>query len=465
MSSTAARIAIGDVVSSTAANLARKSLRAMLFGQLKAGASVAVFLIALVGLAWGLGTQGQDKAGSRDAPRMQSPRTAPAAPPVAATAEKPADNQTAVSYRGRVLDPLGNPVTGARLYVVQRDLKQPAGTPVRAISDASGRFRFSIPRSEFDTSYWETPWSFSTVLAQAEGYAFGVANDLGDGRELALQLARDDVPISGRIIDLEGHPVGGVMVKVVAVRIPAKGSLDEWLKLVEELKDPGRNGYPDLVNPMVELPSPTAISPVTTAPDGTFRFEGIGRERIVKLQVEGPTIETRQIDVVSRPGKTVRFPTSPNRQNDEPVTIYGATFEHVAAPTRPIEGVVLDLDTGKPLAGILVHSDRTMTNRGGEWRVQAITNDQGHYRLVGLPRGREGDLVAIPPIDMPPSALEEGRLPGPPARGLTLSARPGGRPGIPLRSDIARRHPSETGGLGDRPGPRPVHRQTGRSPP
>ena len=208
-----------------------------------------------------------------------------------------------MTYRGRVLDPSKRPLPGARVYVVHRNLKQDADTPVRAISDADGRFRFSIPKSDFDSSYMDTPWSFGTILAQADGYAFGVANDLGNGQELVLQLARDDVPISGRIIDLEGQPIAGVTVTVVEVRIPARGSLDDWLKRVEERKDSGRNGYPELVNPMVELPSPTAIAPVRTGPDGRFRIEGAGRERIVNLHVEGPIIETKQIECSPAPAR------------------------------------------------------------------------------------------------------------------------------------------------------------------
>ena len=55
----------------------------------------------------------------------------------------------------------------------------------------------------------------------------------GDGKELTLQLVADDVPVSGRIIDLEGRPVAGVTVKVIDVRVPAKASLDRWLKALE----------------------------------------------------------------------------------------------------------------------------------------------------------------------------------------------------------------------------------------
>ena len=59
----AGRIAVGDMVSTAVAKLARKSLRTMLLSQLKAVAAAAVFLIALVGVAWRVGLAGQGKAG------------------------------------------------------------------------------------------------------------------------------------------------------------------------------------------------------------------------------------------------------------------------------------------------------------------------------------------------------------------------------------------------------------------
>ena len=43
----------------------------------------------------------------------------------------------------------------------------------------------------------------------APGHAFGVANGDGTSKDLTLKLARDDAPIGGRIIDLEGRPVVG----------------------------------------------------------------------------------------------------------------------------------------------------------------------------------------------------------------------------------------------------------------
>ena len=82
------------------------------------------------------------------------------------------------------------------------------------------------------------------------------------------------------------------------------------------------------------------------------------------------------------------------------MTIYGATFEHVAGPTRLIEGIVRDIDTKKPLAGIMVRGERSL-RKTPTGTCRRITDAQGHYRLVGLPRGREGNVRAVAPVDFP----------------------------------------------------------------
>ena len=75
-----------------------------------------------------------------------------------------------------------------------------------------------------------------------------------------------------------------------------------------------------------------------------------------------------------------------------------------------------------------------------ERRVQTITDDQGRYRLVGLPRGRAGDLVAIPPVDIPELLLKKAGAKVPRPEDLPyLRARvavPDGRPDPVLRVDI-----------------------------
>ena len=47
---------------------------------------------------------------------------------------------------------------------------------------------------------------------------------------LTIRLVKDDVPIEGRVLDLEGRPVRGPCVKTTSVYQPTAGDLSGWLK-------------------------------------------------------------------------------------------------------------------------------------------------------------------------------------------------------------------------------------------
>jgi protocatechuate 3,4-dioxygenase beta subunit len=374
----------------------------MMLGQLKAGAAAAVFFVALVGVAWraGLAAQGQARPGR--APRMSKAQAAPAPSPERARAVEPAGTEETITYQGQVLDPDGKPLAGAALDLLNERLEH----PVRATSGADGRFRFEVPKSAFDRSFSNEPWAHATLVARAPGTGFGLANADKDSRELTLRLVRDDVPISGRVIDLQGRPVAGAVVTVLGVGAAPDGRLDDYLKAVQERGELGELEAKFLPLRLDGQPVPPVVPPVRTDADGRFRIAGIGRERVAALQIEGPTIETKAVMARTRPGPAWRVPMRKEDEGPDPedrperISFYGATFDHVAGPTRPIEGLVRDLDTGRPLAGIMVHGAET-PEAGSAENVQAITDAQGRYRLVGLPQGREGHVVAVPPLDFP----------------------------------------------------------------
>ncbi len=394
MSTTAMRIAISEVVSTTAAALVRKSLRAMLLGELKTLVSVAMVLSLLGCITWAVALPGQ--AEGRAGRAMPKQRDVSASVPDKSKTATPDDPKDAITFQGRVVDPGGQPIQSATLYLNSYSLKQPTDLRVRATTRADGRFRFAVSRSDFNTPLNDDPWSPTTILARAVGYAIGVEAVRGDPNEVTVQLVRDGVPIAGRIIDLEGRPVVGVTVKVLNVRATTKRSLGDWLKALAERQE--FNSLDEFLPNQLEGPAvPTFVPSAMSGADGTFRIEGVGEERVATLQIEGPTIETKQFEVRTRRGETIRVPDYKRLTEPDLITIYGASFEHVAGPTRPIEGVVRDQDTGKPLAGIMVRGEHSLGNP--IVYVQSITDANGHYRLVGLPRGREGDIVAVPPCD------------------------------------------------------------------
>jgi hypothetical protein len=90
----------------------------------------------------------------------------------------------------------------------------------------------------------------------------------------------------------------------------------------------------------------------------------------------------------------------PNVRHSTPV--YPAKFQHVAAPTKPVVGVVRDKDSKRPLAGVTIRSSK-LANRS-DWHLEYIsttTDAEGRYRLVGLPKGVGNVIEVIPPRGEP----------------------------------------------------------------
>jgi hypothetical protein len=229
------------------------------------------------------------------------------------------------------------------------------------------------------------------------------------GSGLTLRLAADDVPVNGRIVDLEGRPLGGVTVRVRELWFPER-DLTAWL---EARKKP-RNVYEgQFFRGVTCLGLASLFPPAVTDRAGRFRIKGLGRERIAILTVEGPTIESHHFGVMTRPGKAVTLPDWERRlrpdEREATFPCYGARFDHPAAPCRPVEGVVRARDTGKPLPGVTVAGPRSRT----------ITDKAGRYRLLGLPR-RGGKLVAFPAEGQPYVASSRSVRDRPGAAAFTL---------------------------------------------
>ncbi len=89
---------------------------------------------------------------------------------------------------------------------------------------------------------------------------------------------------------------------------------------------------------------------VTTDAEGRFRLTGIGRDRIVEIKVEGPTIQNATISAITRDVAAISQPKDAFAAR----TLYGATFDHITPPGRALTGVVRDRRTKQPLAGVRV---------------------------------------------------------------------------------------------------------------
>ena len=289
---------------------------------------------------------------------------------------------------GRVLDPDGKPVKGARVY---RVFKEPDSGPERkprllAVSQGGGAFRVRRSSGADDPS---ARW-----LAVAEGFGAALAGAAPAGQALTLRLVRDH-PVTGRIVNLEGKPIKGVIVRPILLGATGKGDLGPWIEAGQGKRLARLDDFlPHQVAAGAGLPG--LPGRLTTDGDGRFRLEGVGRERLVVLAIGGPAVESDLLLVVTRGGKAFRIGDFPHEEGPEHL-VHPAAFQYAAGPPRPVRGTVRDRQTGKPIAGVVIDL--------GVALPRATTKKDGTYRLDSLPGpiARQRGLKSFPAIAIPPS--------------------------------------------------------------
>jgi RNA polymerase sigma factor (sigma-70 family) len=388
--------------STRAAGLVQEGLQAMFLTKVKMATALllAVSLIAGVTALTQRVTAG-DETAKPPTTFVQPPATKEAKPPAAQKAKPPAaDDKDSIAYGGRVLGPDGQPVPDAKLYLTTGVgyLKRPSPSPEYARTGPDGRFAFTVPQATFGENA-----TIVTAAAANHGPGWVEIPAGGTTDDLSLRLV-DDLPITGQIVDLEAKPIGGVTLTVLQINAAPNEDPGPWLAAVK-----GKKGLnPEFAFEQRYLPRFT-VSPspkVTTDAAGRFRLTGIGRNRLARVQLDGPTIASQQLYVLARPGKTIAVPLlDADLQSGTPgvaMTCYPASFRHVAGPTQPVVGVIRDKDTGNALRGVTVQSYLLANNPLGRFElVRTTTDDKGHYRLVGLPKGKGNKILVIPPDDQP----------------------------------------------------------------
>ena len=105
-----------------------------------------------------------------------------------------------ITFAGRVVDPDGRPVRGARLFVVDYDQRtdDPPALKPAAMSAADGRFHFAVDRPPKDRIIRRT------LVAAAEGFGLGLLPVKEAGTPDAEVRLFPDLPVRGRVLNLEG---------------------------------------------------------------------------------------------------------------------------------------------------------------------------------------------------------------------------------------------------------------------
>jgi RNA polymerase sigma factor (sigma-70 family) len=374
---TAARGCLAGVTSTRVAALARGGVPSMFLSR---GKGIAVLLVCAGLLAATAGVLVPRSAVGRERESLSAATQAPGKSDKGQPGQPEGPQQPGerVEVRGRVLGPDGKACAGARLLFVPSGAGEgnKAGPAVETTSGADGRFRLMTARKGLVRG--------RQLVAVAEGHGPDwVEADRLTGGEVIFRLVRD-VTISGRVRDLEGRPVKDVVVHVRDLQATAGDDLSPVLAAW----NPDGNRLSDLLTRYLHQAS-AVIKGARTDAAGRFRLSGVGRDRVVSLRVEGPTIDHRVLYVLCRPDldvKTLPLPQPrPGLGRPTLPALYGLSFEHIARPTRPVAGKVVDRATGKALAGIHVFGRGAGAWWGDEART--VTDAQGHFRLVGMPKG------------------------------------------------------------------------------
>ena len=368
---------------------------------------ISVALLCSGLMAWGASVSPLSRVNehTRVAPTSEAPRAVQ--PP--ALQPDPLDAVGTFLVRGRVLDPDGKPVANAEIFV--RPHTEFGWSPISpafngqkgrvAVSAADGQFRFELDKAASDWPYGnEPPWHKATIAASAPGFgrAWVDAGSLADGGVATLRLVRDDLPIRGRLLDTQGRPVPGVTVRLGRIRAVKEGvDLDAMLADGEVDEGQISASYGD-----DDAAWPGGRNTWTSDIDGRFEIRGVGRDRLGLVHFHGPPVADGYLYVMARsaqtpPGSIPRSKRPPSSMKSDVAQtsslgprLVGATFEYVAGPTKPINGVVRSKRTGMPVEGVIVHGYETATRNS----VSTRTDAEGRFHLVGLPKGGKYGIYA-----------------------------------------------------------------------
>ena len=121
--------------------------------------------------------------------------------------------------------------------------------------------------------------------------------------------------------------------------------------------------------------------------------------------ISGPGIDTTMVKARTRTGEKVVVPHQwRSRANNlaglkpRNETYYGSQFTHVAGPSRPVVGQVVDADTKGPISGVVISAGQQGTFfSGGKPYISTVTDAEGNYRLEGLSVGQRERMHVFPP--------------------------------------------------------------------
>jgi hypothetical protein len=280
----------------------------------------------------------------------------------------------------------------------------------QATSNDDGSFQFTRTVGDFWRNFAKggvaTPLVQAVVLATHESFGAAwvnlkvVAKDgtpaFGGEYPLTLHMVADR-PIQGRLIDEQGGPIAGAVVRVEQLYAVPSGDLSPIIDALHRFDLKPYQGTHPRIWPN-NLAAAMAIPAAATGPDGRFKLTGVGRDRQANLLATGPGMASTQWTVLNRDDAVEvtrairdRWPHKPEsinqrfgkaaRKQDPGVQVYGPSFDLRVDRAHTFSGVVREADTGRPVKGAQVYYSQDGYSGG------ATTDDEGRYRII-----RQDDL-------------------------------------------------------------------------
>ncbi|MES2790828.1 MAG: M56 family metallopeptidase [Planctomycetota bacterium] len=342
------------------------------------------------------------------------------------------DNAKEIEYSGTVLDMDGKPFAGAEIWILlmgrlNDDPSFPGMVKRLTRSGADGKFSFRIHR---------IPRSSPRIIAKAPGYCLDwmplaafennpvdlknrdfhqqrVDKALGAGRfaSRTLKLMREAGPVQGRLVDLKGQPLSGVTVTVRYL-----SSLD-FAMLKQAFEDSAKgfvsqalhqSGARAVALGHAELSQ--LLPPVKTNENGEFSLSGLGPDQIMTVIFTGEHVASVPLYIVGREMENKQLPHISSHPQGAQDVFVGLHFTHTIGPAVPVSGTVTEFQSGKPIANATVFVDRLFEENSHKpntplrmlmQHVYAVTDEQGRYRLLGIPPGTGHVLHVIVPKSEP----------------------------------------------------------------
>jgi protocatechuate 3,4-dioxygenase beta subunit len=344
----------------------------------KTKAAIAILLtLTIASAAGGLAYTSAPFDEAKAAPRATAKEQAGKVPQPAA--------DDMIAFRGRVLDPDGKPFAGAKVALIADE--KGAFVP-QLTSDHEGKFTLRVPRPR-------TGIKPRQVVVAASG--FGIDWESEHQTDATFHLV-PDLPIVGRVVNLEGKPVAGATVAVHDVLTGPPGAfeglLKNWKKTAQEQEEAARKLDRQVWYSGRGLGK---VFRTTTDRDGKFTLAGFGKDRVVTLLISGPGVADTFAAVATREG------FDPSGAPLTPLRLYAPRFELVVYPEKPVTGVVYDEQTKTPLPGVRV-SGTALTGPLPEGMYlfhtppmpATVTDQEGRFTLHGLAKAKAYILVADP---------------------------------------------------------------------